>query len=92
MEKARKNIYREIIESETDAEEEATQEYPYLDSQSPHYSRAKVVDRMKRKMKFCTKLKEEQRVEVAAKYELTQEQLDEICREGKLKYWTIPTN
>ena len=86
----RQQIWYEIIEAERRASQEAQQEFPDLDPLDPDYSESAFMEQLNKQIELQRILDERYKNELAEKYGLTLEQLDEIAVEGLTKYWPWP--
>ena len=86
----RQQIWYEIIEAEDRAFQESMQEFPDPDPLDPNYSESLVLEQVEKQMELQRTLDEIYKNELAEKYGLTLEQLDEIVVEGLTKDWPFP--
>jgi len=86
----RQQIWNEIIEAEDKASQEALQEFPDLDPLDPNYSQELFMEQLEKQIELQRTLDEKYRDELADKYGVTLDQLDEIIVEGLTKDWPLP--
>lgn len=89
-EKERKQIWSELVETEDRATEESEQKYPLPDPSKLGYSQSAATDQLKKQAELNSTLTERYKNELAKKYGLTREQLNEIAVEGFTKDWPFP--
>jgi hypothetical protein len=89
-ESARREIFKAIITAEDRAEQEALKMHPFLDPLAPGYSKGAAMARLERFQEARRRLAGKYKGEVAQRYGLTSEELDEISWEGVRKNWPMP--
>jgi len=86
----RKEIFVAIVTAEGRADKEAQRMYPIPDPLEPGYSRDKVGTQWNHQIEAFENLKKKYKMQVAKKYGISEEQLQEISIEGVTKNWPIP--
>ncbi len=86
----RKQIYREIVEAEYKAMYEADQKYPALNPAKPSFSDKKAKRRNEKRRSLERTLTKRYVAEVAKKYGMTGQKVDQIQMEGETKSWPVP--
>lgn len=89
-EEKRQAVWREIFLAEDRASDEAERRFPLPDPGRRGYSESYALEQLKKQATLSNTLEKEYKDEVAKKYGLTQEQLDQIAVEGVTKKWAFP--
>lgn len=89
-ESKRKEIFREIIIAERQADAEAQRMYPLPDPSKYGYSQAKASKQLEKQVEALKTLTKKYTSEVAERHRITQEQLNNVSVEGITKNWPIP--
>ena len=85
----RKEIYQEIVKAEDKSYSESEKAYPLPDIFKPDYSQSIAEAQLKKQGELQDELYEKYKSELAEKYKLTRERLDEIVNEGFRKVWPM---
>ncbi|MDH4222362.1 MAG: hypothetical protein OEV55_02360 [candidate division Zixibacteria bacterium] len=91
-EDTRKRIWAELIEAERRATREAEQRYPLPDPLKSNYSASYAGKQLEKQSELSSFLNEKYEKEIAKKYGLTREQLNEIAIEAVTKDWPYPAD
>lgn len=86
----RKQIFYEIVEAEDRAQLEAWKAYPTPDPLSNDYTLEKMEEALINSFDYFDEYSELYRQEVAERYDLTIEELEEIGNEGVFNDWPFP--
>ncbi len=86
----RKQIYREIVEAEYKAMYEADQKYPALNPAKPGFSNKKATRRNEERRSPERTRTKRYLAEVAKKYGMTGQKVDQIQMESETKRWPVP--
>lgn len=86
----RKQIFYEIVEAEDRAQLEAWETYPTPDPLSNDYTSEKMEEALINSFDYFDEYSELYRQEVAERYDLTIEELEEIGNEGIFSDWPFP--
>lgn len=89
-ESQRKELFRAIVTAEDRADADAQRMYPLSDPLKPGYSQAKARAKVRKQADARNTLGEKYKAEVARKYGVTEEQLQDISVEGIEKNWPMP--
>lgn len=85
----RKQIYKEIVAGEDKAARVAEQKYGLSEAQMRRTSQDKILGAIKKQNEHEESLSNKSKNDLAAKYKLSREQLDEIANEGLEKRWAM---
>jgi hypothetical protein len=85
----RKQIYKEIVAGEEKAARGAEQKYGLTEPQMRRTSQDKILAAIKKQNEYEESLSNKSKSDLAAKYKLSREQLDEIAGEGLEKRWAM---
>jgi hypothetical protein len=89
-ESKRKEIFRAIVAAEDRADADAQRMYPLPDPLKPGYSQARASEQIMKQAEALNALTEKYRAQVAKRYGITEEQLQDISVEAIEKNWPMP--
>ena len=86
----RRQIYKEIVNSEDRAQAEADRQYPISGRSTWNLSQSELLNRMDKNTELMRRLEEKYKFDLMKKYRITREQLKEIIYEGLSENWPMP--
>jgi hypothetical protein len=86
----RHEIFTSIVRAERRGRDEAEEQVPLPDPSRAGYSQTTAMAALERQARLEGDLQERYRVQLAAKHNITREQLDSISLEGLKKQWPMP--
>jgi len=86
----RKEIWQAIVQSENRARVESEKQYPLPDPTQASYTQEKFNAQWEKQIDLQYSLQDKYSAEILTKYDITQDQFDDIAAEGITKSWAFP--